>query len=78
MLVSGQRRVSGTGKRSVAWLRMFDGLCRDRQDALRVDLVALHSPLATIHYSPGCAALPYDGTAHTGRNRGIPGKAGTT
>ena len=47
-------------------LDLFEGLRRDRRDALRVDQIALHSPLSTIHFSPRRAAVPYDGAAHTG------------
>ena len=54
---------------------LFEGLRRDRQDALRVDQITLHSPLFTLHFSPSCTAVPYDGAAHKGRNRGVPDKA---
>ena len=53
-------------------LDLFEGLRRDRRDALRVDQIALHSSLFTlhsplfIHFSPRRAAVPYDGAAHTG------------
>ena len=30
---------------------LFEGLCRVRHDALRVDQIALHSPLFTLHSS---------------------------
>ena len=34
------------------------------------------SSLSTLHFSPGRAAVPCDGAAHKGRNRGVPGKPG--
>ena len=54
---------------------LFEGLRRDRQDALRVDQIALHSSLSTLHNSPRRAAVRYDGAAHKWRNRGVPEKA---
>ena len=38
-------------------------------------LATIHWPLSTIHYSLSHAPAPYDDTDHTGRNRGVSGKA---
>lgn len=46
-VVSGQPRVSGSAKHLMTWLRLFEGLRRDRQEALRVDQITIHYSLVT-------------------------------